>query len=213
MGKSKHMSKEQILAAQAVTRSNRQAARRLMVSYDTYSKYAKLYEAEPGVTLFEKHLATSAGIPRYSTRKDKSIPIKGILDGTVDGTLWPVSDIKNRMIHDAILIEKCASCGYKEQRIGDFKIPLLLSFVDGNQKNFLKGNLQMLCYNCYFLQVGDIFSIRDHEHIEGHIPLSEVSEEANFEVDDFMLKRFKELGISDEEDDDPDGLNELISRQ
>jgi hypothetical protein len=32
-------------------------------------------------------------------------------------------------------------------------------------------------------------------------------------VDSYMLKRFKELGISDEEDEDPDNLNELISRE
>ena len=92
-------------------------------------------------------------------------------------------------------------------------MPLLLAFKDGNKKNFLKDNLDMLCYNCYFLQIGDIFTTKDHDHIEGHIPLEEVSDEANFEVDDYMLRRLKELGLTDEEDDDPDGLNEIIARK
>ena len=92
-------------------------------------------------------------------------------------------------------------------------MPLLLTFKDGNKKNYLLDNLTMLCYNCYFLQVGDIFTTKDLEHLEGHIPLEDTSETVDFEVDDYMRKRFKELGISDEIDDDPDGLNEIISRQ
>ena len=209
------LSKEQILAAQRVTQSNLQAARRLRVDYRTYKKWAESYEEElgSGVSLFEKHKATSAGIPRYSNRKLKDIPAEEILDGRVDGTMWPVNEVKEKLLQQGYLIHECGGCGYKERRIGDYRMPILLAFKDGNKKNFLKDNLDMLCYNCYFLQVGDIFTDKDHDHIEGHIPLEEVSDEANFEVDEYMLKRLKELGLSDEEDDDPDGLNEIISRR
>lgn len=214
MGKKLNISKEQILAAQAVTQSNLQAARRLRISYETYKKWAKHYiDFDTGKTLFDRHLATSAGIPRYASRKLKDIPAEEILDGRVDGTLWPVNEVKDKLLQQGHLIHECGSCGYKERRIGDYRMPLLLAFKDGNKKNFIKDNLDMLCYNCYFLQIGDIFTTKDHDHIEGHIPLEQVSDEANFEVDDYMLRRLKELGLTDEEDDDPDGLNEIIARK
>ena len=214
-GKRINLSKEQILAAQAVTQSNLQAARRLHVSFETYRRESKKYETEPGsgVTLFEAHMATSAGIPRYSNRKVKEVPIEDIIEARVDGTQWPIKDVRDKLIHNQYLVECCGDCGYKERRVGDYKMPLLLTFKDGNKRNYLLDNLTMLCYNCYFLQVGDIFTTKDLDHLEGHIPLEDTSEVVDFEVDDYMRKRFKELGIADEEDDDPDGLNEIISRQ
>lgn len=214
-GKRINLSKEQILAAQAVTQSNIQAARRLHVSYETYRREAKKYETTPGsgITLFEAHKATSAGIPRYSTRKMKEIPLEEVIEGRADGTQWPVNDLRDKLLQNQYLKECCGDCGYQERRVKDYKMPLLLTFKDGNKKNFLLENLTMLCYNCYFLQIGDIFTSKDLDHIEGHIPLEETSELVDFEVDDYMRKRFRELGIADEEDDDPDGLNEIISRR
>jgi len=214
-GKRIHLTKEQILAAQAVTQSNRQAARRLHVAFETYKREASKYEtyAGSGVTLYENHNATSAGIPRYSNRKVKEVPIKDIIEGRADGTEWPIKDIRDKLLHNQYRVEECADCGHKERRLPDYRMPLLLTFKDGNKRNYLLENLTMLCYNCYFLQIGDIFTDKDHEHIEGHIPLEDTSELANFEVDDYMLQRFKELGLTDEEDDDPDGLNEIISRR
>ena len=214
-GKLVKFSKDQILAAQAVTQSNRQAARRLHVAFETYKREASKYETFPGsgITLYEKHNATSAGIPRYSNRKVKEVPIKEIIEGREDGFRWPIQDVRDKLIHNQYLVECCGDCGYKERRVGDYKMPLLLTFKDNNKRNFLLDNLTLLCYNCYFQQVGDIFTTKDLEHLEGHIPLEETSEMVDFEVDDYMRKRFKELGIADEEDDDPDGLNEIISRQ
>ena len=209
-----NLSKEQILAAMAVTQSNKQAARRLHVSYDVYKREAKQYETFPGsgITLFDQHKATPAGIPRYSNRRVKEVPIEEIIEGRADGTQWPIQDIKDKLLSNQFLNECCGDCGYKERRVKDYRIPLLLTFRDGNRRNFLLENLAMLCYNCYFLQFGDIFNSIDHDHIEGHIPLEGTSELVDFEVDDYMRKRFRELGIADEEEDDPDGLNEIISR-
>ena len=214
-GKRINLSKEQILAAQRVTQSNRQAARRLHVSFETYKREASKYEtfAGSGITLYQDHIATSAGIPRFSNRKVKEVPIKEVIQGRADGTQWDIKDVRDKLIHNQYLVEECSSCGHKERRVPDYRMPLLLTFKDGNKRNFLLDNLTLLCYNCYFLQVEDIFNTKDLEHIEGHIPLEETSELVDFEVDDYMRKRFRELGISDEEDEDPDGLNEIISRQ
>ena len=52
---SKIITKEDIIRAQKVTRSNMAAARYLHVSYNHYKKYAKMYKDEEGVSLFDKH--------------------------------------------------------------------------------------------------------------------------------------------------------------
>jgi len=209
-----NLSKEQILAAQAVTQSNRQAARRLHLHFDTYRREASKYETFPGsgITLFEAHKATPAGIPRYKSRVVKEVPIEEIIEGRADGSLWPIEDIRDKLIHGQYLVECCSSCGFKERRLPDYKIPLLLTFLDGKQTNYLLDNLTFLCYNCFYIQVGDIYNSKDQAHIEGHIPLDGVSEVV-YEVDEYMKKRFEELGIADEQDDDPDGLNEIIARK
>lgn len=214
MPKKKFITKEQVLAAISATSSNKQAARRLHISYNHWKKYAKLYTDENGVSLFEKHKNYHGkGIPKYGNRKGKEIPIDEIISGLENSKNYNPQDLKNLIIHNGYLEEKCVSCGFKEQRVIDYRMPLLINFKDNNKTNYSLDNLEMLCYNCYFLQVGEIFTIKDKDHIEGHIPLNQTSEIADFEVDSYMLKRFKELGISDEDDDDPDNLNELISRR
>ena len=214
MPKKKFLSKEQVLAAIAATNSNKQAARRLHVSYNHWKKYAKLYTDDEGVTLFEKHKNNfGTGIPKYGNRKNVDIPIDEIIEGLVDPTQYSTVDLKDKILHQGYFEEKCNSCGYNEQRVTDYKMPLLLNFKDNNKKNYSLDNIELLCYNCYFLQAGEIFTNKDLEHIQGHIPLNQTSDVTDFEVDSYMLKRFKELGISDEEDEDPDNLNELISRE
>ena len=67
----------------------------------------------------------------------------------------------------------------------------------------------MLCYNHYFLQVGDIFNKQDEKQIESQQEHNGTSEKIEFEVDDYHLQRLKELGLGDDEEDD---VNQDISR-
>ena len=74
--KPKILTKEQILAAMARTKSNKAAARYLHVSYPHYRKYAKTFtDSETGKTLFDLHLNQSGrGIPKifdYKTNEPK----------------------------------------------------------------------------------------------------------------------------------------------
>ena len=57
----KILTKEDILRAQKVTRSNMSAARYLSVSYLHYKKYAEMYKNDEGVTLLEAHKNQSGG--------------------------------------------------------------------------------------------------------------------------------------------------------
>ena len=86
-------------------------------------------------------------------------------------------------------------------------MPLLLHFKDKNSNNYSLDNIQLLCYNHYFLTVGDIFNKNDVKQLETQREHYGTSEKVDWEVDDYHLQRLKELGLEDE-----DETNELISR-
>ena len=86
-------------------------------------------------------------------------------------------------------------------------MPLLLHFKDNNSNNYSLDNIQLLCYNHYFLTVGDIFNKNDVKQLETQREHYGTSEKVDWEVDDYHLQRLKELGLEDE-----DETNELISR-
>ena len=83
-----------------------------------------------------------------------------------------------------------------------------MHFKDGNKQHYRIENLEMLCYNHYFLQVGDIFSNKQIEGLEDHKPMNE--SKVDWEVDDYTAQRLKELGLYDSKPVD-DG-SEYISR-
>ena len=81
---SKILTKEDILRAQKVTRSNMAAARYLHVSYNHYKKYAKMYKNDEGKTLLESHMNQAGeGIPKFTVAGDKEIPLIDLLEGRV----------------------------------------------------------------------------------------------------------------------------------
>ncbi len=203
MPKAKPLSKEQILAAISQTRSNRAAARYLNVSYPHYKKWAELYDsAEPGYkSLFEQHLNPSGkGIPKFLSNKGKEPALLDIIEGRVDASSFSPDKIKYRLVSEGYLLEECSSCGFHERRVIDYKIPLLLHFKDKNKKNYRKDNIEFLCYNCYYLSVGDIFNEKQIEGIEDHKPVS--SGEVDWELDHYTEQRLKELGLGDNDKDD-----------
>ena len=67
--------------------------------------------------------------------------------------------------------------------------------------------LLLLCYNHYFLTVGDIFNNKDIKQIETKQEHFGTTEKIEWEVDDYHLQRLKELGLEDDED-----VNQYISR-
>ncbi len=202
MPKPKPLTKEQIVAAQANTKSNMAAARHLHVSYQHYKRYAKLYG------IFEQHKNQSGkGIPKFLKGSGKEPALLDIIEGRVSASHFTPAKIKYRLIEAGYLSEQCSMCGFKERRVLDYKMPLLLHFKDGNKSNYLKENIELLCYNHYFLTVGDIFNEKDIKQIESHQEHFGTSEKIEFEVDDYHLQRLKELGLEDE-----DEVDQYISR-
>jgi len=204
MPKPKPLSKEMIVAAQANTKSNFAAARYLHVSYQHYKRYAKMYG------IFESHKNQAGkGIPKFLKGKGKEPALLDIIEGRVSAAHFSPAKIKYRLIEEGYLLEECSMCGFKERRVLDYKIPLLLHFKDNNKSNYSKENIELLCYNHFFLLVGDIFTDKDVKQIESHIEHHGTTEAVTFEVDDYHLQRLKELGLGDDEEDD---INQYISR-
>lgn len=200
----KPLSKSMILSAMSKTKSNLGAARYLGVSYQHYKKWAKNYEAtEEGYeTLFAQHKnQCGKGIPKFIKGSKKEPAILDIIEGRVSASHFNPDKIKYRLIESGYLAEECSVCKFNERRVLDYKIPLLLNFKDNNKLNYSLGNIELLCYNHYFLQIGDIFTKTDELQIESHTPLNNTTEKIEFEIDDYHLKRLKELGLSDDEDD------------
>ena len=198
MGRPKKiLDKEDILRAMARTRSNHSAARYLKVSYPHYKKYAKVYkDQETGKTLFELHKNQSGkGISKIFGDKVTKEKLLEFLTGEGPAYSWSPEKLKNRLLRDGILEEKCNKCGFSERRALDLKPPLLLNFKDGDRANWNLKNIEFLCYNCYFLYVDNIFSAKEISYIEDYS--FDVSEDT-FEIDEETLEYFRELGLTKE---------------
>ena len=207
MPKPRPLTKEQILAAMAKTKSNSAAARYLNCSYVHYKKWAKVYESDTHDNLFEQHKNQAGiGIPKFLRVGKKEPALLDIIEGRANASSFSPEKIKYRLIAEGYLEEKCAMCGFEERRVLDYKMPLLLHFKDGNKKNYKLDNIELLCYNHYFLNVGDIFTDKQIEGIEDHKPVNQGK--VDWEIDDYHLQRLKELGLGDDDDDDFD----IVSR-
>ena len=201
MPKAKPLSKEQILAAMSQTKSNRAACRYLNVSYIHYKKWAKLYESNTHDNLFEQHKnQCGKGIPKFLRGKGKEPALIDIIEGRVDASSFSPNKIKYRLITEGHLLEECNMCKFNERRVSDYKMPLLLNFKDNNKKNYRKENIELLCYNHYFLTVGDIFTDKQIKGIEDHKPVNQ--SKVKWELDDYQLQQLEKLGLNDDKKED-----------
>ena len=137
--------------------------------------------------------------------------IEDIVNGKEDPSSFSPEKLKFRLIEGGYMIEQCYWCGFDEKREMDGKIPLIMFFKDGNKHNYRDGNCQLSCYNCYFLRLGNVFTERDMESMEGHQTVYKTTEMVDFQLDDYQTKRLKELGLWDGKvEDDP---YSLVSRK
>ena len=206
----KPLSKEDILRAMKVTLSNKAAARYLHVSYIHYKRFAQNFTDETtGRTLFEMHKNQSGkGIPKFITNRGKEPALLDVIEGRVPIESYTPEKLKRRLLQEGYLYEYCNKCDFSERRVIDYKVPLLLNFKDSNKKNWNIDNVELLCYNCYFLYVGDVFNTRQLDAIEDFVqPLQ--TNDVNWELDEYYKEHFKELGIMDEEKEDGE---EFVSR-
>jgi len=206
------LTKDDVLRAQKHTLSNKAAARYLGVSYNVYKRYALVFnDNESGKTLFDKHLNRQGkGIKKHLGGYGKSKnfhkhPLRDVLEGRVDVSNYTVDILKARLIQEGFLIEQCNCCSFEERRVVDYKVPLVLNFKDKNKHNWKQDNLEFLCYNCYFLNVGNIWSdnqLKQMEDYQINKNTNNKDDEPTWDLDDSHIQHLKELGLWDGDDGD-----------
>ena len=164
---------EQIKAAQEKSRSALEAARTLGISYNTYKKYARMY----GIFEDLKN-PTGVGIQRKVGIRNTKFHIEDLINGK--HLKYPLHKFKNKLFDSGYLPKVCGSCGFSEERITDGKMPLLIDFLDGNLNNRKLENIRPLCYNCFFLIIGDR-NVK-HWYEENGIPDEETGDRETNEI-------------------------------
>ena len=142
-----NLTEAQIKYAIANTLSNSHAARYLNVCLNTYKKYAEQYG------LYEGHLNKEG---KGISRKDvyPRVKFEDIFANRHPNYHLPT--LKQRLIREKILPEECQICGENKPRLEDGQKPILLDFIDGNEKNMSRENLRFICYNCAFRTRGRV---------------------------------------------------------
>lgn len=216
MAHPKPISKEDCLRAMKQTRSIKAAARYLNCSYQHLKPFMKAYkDDETGVSLFDMHKNQSGkGIPKFMSNAPfgrKHPAIEDVVNGNADASSFTPDKLKFKLIEGGHMIEQCYWCSYDDRRDVDGKTPLIMFFKDGNKHNFRDGNCQLSCYNCYFLRLGNVFTERDMESLEGHQTVYKTTEMVDFQMDEYQKRKLQELGLWETKvEDDP---YSLVSRK
>lgn len=168
--KAYNLTESDIRYAMRNTCSNSAAARFLKITYKTYKKYAEMYiDEETGQNLFELHKNQNGkGISkRFKSKFDGKKGLKKILEGKMP--TYPHRKLKTRLIKEGVKKECCDVCGFDERRITDYTVPLILVWLNGDKTDHRLENLELLCYNCFYLTHSDLFTRRaDTTKFEGY---------------------------------------------
>ena len=211
MPAAKPISKDMCLTAMDKTKSVKAAARYLNCSYHHLKRYMKLYvDEESGKTLFDKHKNQQGkGIPKFLKASGKEPSLIDIIEGKINPASFSPEKLKYRLTTEGYLEECCGNCGFTEHRVTDHKVPLILHFKDKNKLNYNLSNIEFLCYNCYFLFIGEVFSERDIKKLEDNKSVTKTTDAVDMQLDDYHLQRLRDLGLDGEnpvDDDDPYNL-------
>lgn len=211
----KYYSKEVVKSTLESTKSMMEAARVLGCSYVHLKKFLKIYKTEEGIPFLHAYKNQSGKGMSKNARKtmgDNTIKTMDILTGKVNIARFTYEQIKNRVIRDKILKPLCHRCGYAGKR-DDGMRPLILTFKDNNIKNFNKDNLELLCYNCYFMEHRKL--LVNEEHLPGVNTFSpEYNTNSNVEYSDDITYLTSEPvnRIRNHNVDDDDDIYSIVAR-
>lgn len=152
----KFLSEDDIRYAMANTLNNHDASIFLNVSIDTYRKYAtQYYDSKSKKNLYELH---KTGLKRKSTRGwSKGQKVNNIISGIYKPKKLTDYKYRDLLIKEGKFLERCNICGFDERRTSDYRVPLVIHYIDGNKENKHLENIELLCLNCNFLIDNNIF--------------------------------------------------------
>jgi len=194
-GRPKRMLLEsEVLAAQSISKTEAEVARKLGVSFMTYRKYAKMYGLYGRVANM-----AGKGVSKAIKNEDSGkYPLNKVLEGKFPN--YSTNRLKVRLIRSNRMEEKCNKCNFAERRISDNITPLLLNYVDGNTKNKKAENLEFLCYNCYFLHVNNPFGCRKSFKVDNAVKAEDHTE---IELSSEELEQIKNEAIQEINKENP----------
>ena len=139
------ISKSKVVWAINETQSMRQASQLLGIAYNTFKKYAKLYEVWAP-------LESAKGISQRGTTGFKPVELAEIFSGKHPS--YSDTKLMHRCFREGYLAEECGNCGYDEYRASDMSKPLMLDYMDDDGTNKDLANLRVLCFNCFYIMKG-----------------------------------------------------------
>ena len=137
------VSKSRVVWAINETQSMRQASQLLGLAYNTFKKYAKLYDV-----FHQNKNQTGLGISK-GPKGSSQVTMDRIFTG--HNPNYPHYRLQERLLKEGYLSSECSNCGFDDYRKSDMTTPLLLCFYDNDGKNHELQNLYFLCYNCFYL--------------------------------------------------------------
>lgn len=148
------LTESEIRYAMESAQTNCGAALHLRVTLATYKRYAELYyDAASGKNLYQ--LGKNQGGIGVIKKPSKGLAtVEDIFNGNHPN--YPYNKLKDRLISEGVFGDQCANCGYHALRRSDFQSPTMLAFINGDEKDRRKENMEIICYNCYFLHYGDL---------------------------------------------------------
>jgi hypothetical protein len=188
--------KSEILAAQANCKSAAETARYLKVSYKTYKKWAEYH----GV--FD-NLINKAG--KGINKNTQRYTLEPVING--EKPHWNLKVFVRQLIKYGYKKDCCESCGYDRKR-PDGRAPFILHFVDGNRYNHRLENIQLLCYSCYYVDIGrELIGIKKRKYWTpdyfNKVRDEDYDKYKEFDYDDFDLDKVtKEDFIEQRKKDD-----------
>jgi hypothetical protein len=182
--------------------SNKAAARYLRVSYVHYKKYALTYiDEETGLSLLEVHKNRGGkGIPKFLLGKSSEPKLIDVLEGRVPMYHFSPQKIKDRILEEGLIDPECSNCKFRERRLIDQRLPLILTHINGEKTDFGLDNLEFLCYNCAFLYGKSPITDDQVEIMEGY---KEVAKRI-LELEQFSGKKLEYLELLDYNQDSSD---------
>ena len=141
--RSKPIPKSRIQWAIQSTLSIRAAAQYLGVAYNTFKKYAIMYD------VFEQN-KNQAGVGVTSKGNTGwGIKIQDLFECKHPN--YPHWKLQERVIRDGYIKQACSNCDYDDYRDVDMRGPYIINFLDGDPTNHSLDNIALLCYNCFLI--------------------------------------------------------------
>jgi hypothetical protein len=134
------------------------------------------------------------GIPKFLLGKSSEPKLIDVLEGRVPMYHFSPQKIKDRILEEGLIDPECSNCKFRERRLIDQRVPLILTHINGEKTDFGLDNLEFLCYNCAFLYGKSPITDDQVEIMEGYKEVAKKNE-YQWEMDEFHMEHLKSLGL------------------